>query len=168
MRVSNLIVHSRLGADEPIIFAGDLRSPSKILEWLLMRKDPSGTAIEELEGEALGNMIEEENSSIVVYFFNKTVCNACEPEKKKKKAKKDGKDAPEESAEVESSRLAGCAMCREVLERLEAVDDEVYRHGVTFFRTADTDFASEMGVAEFPALVYFEVSEIRQINAKRK
>jgi hypothetical protein len=47
-------------------------------------------------------------------------------------------------------------MCREVLEKLEGVDDEVWRHGVTFFRTADTEFAGEIGVAEFPALVYFE------------
>jgi hypothetical protein len=33
-----------------------------------MRKDPSGTAIEEKEGEELGKMIEDEGSSVVVYF----------------------------------------------------------------------------------------------------
>lgn len=49
-------------------------------------------------------------------------------------------------------------MCREVLEKLETVDEEVARHGVNFYRTADADFAGEIGVAEFPALVYFEDS----------
>ncbi|XP_021959977.1 uncharacterized protein LOC110855885 isoform X3 [Folsomia candida] len=154
------LLYFKLGSDEPIIFAGDLRSPQKILEWLLMRKDPSGTAIEEKEGEELGKMIEEEGSSLVVYFFNKTVCKACEPDnkKKRKEKKKEGKEASEESAEAEAERLAGCAMCREVLEKLETVDEEVARHGVNFYRTADADFAGEIGVAEFPALVYFEDS----------
>jgi hypothetical protein len=144
-----------LGSEDPIIYAGDLRSPQKILEWLLMRKDPSGTAIEEVEGEALDKMIED-GASVVIYFFNKTVCNACEPEKKKKKSKKEGKDGPEESPEAEAERLAGCAMCREILEKIENVDDEVARHGVTFFRTGDLAFAETLGVNEFPALVYFE------------
>jgi len=44
------------------------------------------------------------------------------------------------------------------MEKLENVDDEVARHGVTFFRTSDLKFASEQGVSEFPALVYFENS----------
>lgn len=53
------------------------------------------------------------------------------------------------------ARLAGCAMCREILTKIENVDDEVARHGVTFYRTPDLEFASTQGVHEFPALIYF-------------
>jgi hypothetical protein len=63
----------RLGADEPIIFAGDLRSPQKILEWLLTRKDPSGISMEEVEGEALQELIQDEGAAVVVYFCEQPV-----------------------------------------------------------------------------------------------
>lgn len=55
------------------------------------------------------------------------------------------------------ARLMGCARCREILEHLENVDDEVARgHGVLFLRTPDLEFAETQGVQEFPALVYFD------------
>lgn len=78
-------------------------------------------------------------------------------------------------------RLAACATCREILEKIENVDDEVARHGgqmpfmnphdsllciskstalrcfvsVTFYRTPDIEFAGTQGVHDFPALIYF-------------
>lgn len=47
-------------------------------------------------------------------------------------------------------------MCREILTKIENVDDEVARHGVTFYRTPDLEFAGSQGVHEFPALIYFQ------------
>lgn len=66
-----------MGSEDPVIFAGDLRSPQKIIEWLLMRKDPGGNAIEEVTGEELAKLVEGDGSSedeeegagsVVIYF----------------------------------------------------------------------------------------------------
>jgi len=58
--------------DEPVIYAGDLRSPQRILEWLQLRKDPSGNAMEEVQGPELTQMLAQADRSIVVYFCNYT------------------------------------------------------------------------------------------------
>ena len=44
-------VFSRLGSEDPVIFTGDLRSPSRILDWLSNRKSPSGVNIVEVAGD---------------------------------------------------------------------------------------------------------------------
>lgn len=46
---------------------GDLYDEEQILQWLMTQKDPSGEAIEALEGEELLHLIRE-SESLAVYF----------------------------------------------------------------------------------------------------
>ncbi|KAL0274697.1 UNVERIFIED_CONTAM: hypothetical protein PYX00_002764 [Menopon gallinae] len=67
----------KLGAKEPVIYAGDLYDEEQILQWLLTQQDPSGDAIEELEGDDLRKMIEE-SDYLAVYFFSDEQVNECD------------------------------------------------------------------------------------------
>lgn len=50
-----------------MVVAGDIYDEDQILQWLMTQKDPSGDAIEELEGDALRNFIDE-SEYLAVYF----------------------------------------------------------------------------------------------------
>lgn len=52
---------------EKVDLTGDLYDEEQILQWLMTQKDPSGEAIEALEGEELLNLIRE-SESLAVYF----------------------------------------------------------------------------------------------------
>ncbi|KAL0110127.1 hypothetical protein PUN28_013635 [Cardiocondyla obscurior] len=62
------ILFFKMGSKEPVIYAGDLYDEEQILQWLMTQKDPSGEAIEALEGEDLLNLIRE-SESLAVYFY---------------------------------------------------------------------------------------------------
>ncbi|XP_064488753.1 uncharacterized protein LOC135400775 isoform X2 [Ornithodoros turicata] len=49
-----------------------------------------------------------------------------------------------------------CAECDRVLEELENIDDDTDKQGIYFVKTDDEDYAKELGVSDFPSLVYFE------------
>lgn len=49
-----------------------------------------------------------------------------------------------------------CPECDKVLEELENIDDDTDKHGIYFVRIDDDAYAKELGVSEFPSLVYFE------------
>ncbi|XP_018318516.1 uncharacterized protein LOC108732303 isoform X2 [Agrilus planipennis] len=63
------ILFFKMGSKEPVIYAGDLYDEQQILQWLLTQKDPSGDVIEEIEGEELVKLIEEEEA-LAVYFYS--------------------------------------------------------------------------------------------------
>ena len=80
------LLYFRLGSEDPVIFAGDLRSPQKIIEWLLMRKDPGGNAIEEVSGDKVAKLVQGggdssedhdggdgDGAGSVVIYFCKTI-----------------------------------------------------------------------------------------------
>lgn len=50
----------------------------------------------------------------------------------------------------------GCSSCETILQELENIDDDTDRHGIHFVKTKDLKFAKELGVSQFPSLVYFE------------
>ncbi|KAL7646704.1 UNVERIFIED_CONTAM: hypothetical protein RMT77_001957 [Armadillidium vulgare] len=70
------IVFYRTGADQPIIFAGDLKNEENILSWLLTEKDPSADFIEEVTGDVLLRLIRD-SDAIAVYFYNEETCEDC-------------------------------------------------------------------------------------------
>ncbi|XP_045120692.1 uncharacterized protein LOC123510033 isoform X11 [Portunus trituberculatus] len=49
-----------------------------------------------------------------------------------------------------------CAICLQVLEELENIDDDTDRIGVSFVKTQDLKVAERYGVTSVPALLYFE------------
>ncbi|XP_063877637.1 uncharacterized protein LOC135109832 isoform X13 [Scylla paramamosain] len=49
-----------------------------------------------------------------------------------------------------------CAICMQVLEELENIDDDTDRIGVSFVKTQDLKVAERYGVTSVPALLYFE------------
>ena len=53
-----------------MIYTGDLKREESILEWLMVQKDPSNDAIEELEGEELRKTIE--SSDAIAVFICKS------------------------------------------------------------------------------------------------
>lgn len=61
------ILFFKLGSKEPVIYAGDLYDEQQILQWLLTQKDPSGEVIEDVEGENLIEIIENEDA-VAIYF----------------------------------------------------------------------------------------------------
>ncbi|XP_055609786.1 uncharacterized protein LOC129756793 isoform X6 [Uranotaenia lowii] len=69
------IVFFKLGAKDPVIYAGDLNSEDEILNWLMIQKNPGGDVIEDLEGSKLLSMIED-SSSLAVYFYADN-CETC-------------------------------------------------------------------------------------------
>ncbi|UYV66804.1 hypothetical protein LAZ67_4002895 [Cordylochernes scorpioides] len=60
--------------------------------------------------------------------------------------------------EVNGSELKSgeCVNFRQVLEDLENIDDDCERREVKFIKTPETVAAAELGIKEFPVLVYFE------------
>ncbi|XP_054718538.1 uncharacterized protein LOC129227940 [Uloborus diversus] len=50
----------------------------------------------------------------------------------------------------------GCAECDIIISELEKIDVDAKRHGIHFVKTDDVRLAEELGVTEFPTLVYFE------------
>ena len=51
--------------EEATIYAGDMKREDSILEWLLVQKDPSNEAIEEMEGEELRTTIQDSDAIAV-------------------------------------------------------------------------------------------------------
>jgi hypothetical protein len=51
--------------EEATIYAGDMKREDSILEWLLVQKDPSNEAIEEVEGDDLRSVIKEADAVAV-------------------------------------------------------------------------------------------------------
>jgi hypothetical protein len=49
-----------------------------------------------------------------------------------------------------------CDSCSDAIQALEQIDDDTDAVGVKFVKTDDASFAKEVGVKEFPAIVYFE------------
>lgn len=52
----------------------------------------------------------------------------------------------------------GCTECEVILQELEKIDDATDRLGIHFVKADDIQVAEELGVTEFPTLVYFEHS----------
>ena len=63
------VVFFRNGILEPVIYAGDLKNEERLLEWLMLQKDPSGDMIEEYDDEELVEMIRK-IEFVAVYFCN--------------------------------------------------------------------------------------------------
>lgn len=72
------IVFYRTGADQPVIYAGDLRNEEALLNWLLTEKNPAADFIEDLDGETLLRVIRE-SDAVAVYFYSEDekVCDTC-------------------------------------------------------------------------------------------
>ncbi|XP_043221613.1 uncharacterized protein LOC122381465 isoform X22 [Amphibalanus amphitrite] len=60
---------------DPVIYAGDLKNEERILEWLLVEKNPGSEVIEELSGQELQKQIDI-SDAIAVYFYNDS-CADC-------------------------------------------------------------------------------------------
>ncbi len=61
--------------EEATIYAGDMKREDSILEWLLVQKDPSNEAIEEVEGDDLRSVIKEADA-VAVFVCKYTVKEA--------------------------------------------------------------------------------------------
>ncbi|XP_071438980.1 uncharacterized protein hlk isoform X3 [Hetaerina americana] len=70
------VLFFKLGSKEPVIYAGDLYDENRILEWLLVQKDPSGEVIEALEGLELLKALRN-SDSVAVYFYSANECDQC-------------------------------------------------------------------------------------------
>ena len=51
---------------------------------------------------------------------------------------------------------ADCEICDEALQNLEDIDDDADAVGVRMIKTDDLEFAQEIGISEFPSIVYYE------------
>ncbi|CAG0892261.1 unnamed protein product [Darwinula stevensoni] len=71
------LMYFRTGAEAPIIYAGDLKNEERVLDWLIIQKDPSGDVIEEMHGTALKDLIIRADF-LAVYFYTKVDCEECE------------------------------------------------------------------------------------------
>ena len=49
-----------------------------------------------------------------------------------------------------------CERCAADIQALEQIDDDTDAVGVKFVKTDDAGFAKEVGVKQFPTIVYFE------------
>ncbi|KAK6627927.1 hypothetical protein RUM44_010409 [Polyplax serrata] len=97
----------KMGSKEPVIYAGDLYDEDQILQWLMTQKDPSGDAIEELEGDTLRKFIDDSHY-LAVYFWNKTLCQLCNTKTYRKGiAKKILQEAETEKREENMKKDAG-------------------------------------------------------------
>ncbi|XP_046651298.1 uncharacterized protein LOC124342369 isoform X3 [Daphnia pulicaria] len=70
------VVFFRHGHLDPVIYAGDLKNEERLLEWLLIQKDPTSDMIEEYEDEALVEVIRKQEF-VAVYFYSKQECEQC-------------------------------------------------------------------------------------------
>ncbi len=48
-----------------------------------------------------------------------------------------------------------CPTCISVLQSLENIDDDADRQDIRLVKTTDEAFAEEVGITEFPSLVFF-------------
>ncbi|XP_077269443.1 hulk isoform X3 [Temnothorax americanus] len=150
------ILFFKMGSKEPVIYAGDLYDEEQILQWLMTQKDPSGEAIEAMEGEALLNLIRE-SESLAVYFWNRTLCDVCQSKTYRKQMRQREHRTAEHAEAVEHhDDPDDCAQCVAILEELENIDDDCDRHGIKFVKTQDFKVAEDYGVTDLPVLVYFE------------
>jgi len=62
--------------EEAVVYTGDLKREESILEWLMVQKDPSNDAIEELEGENLRNIVES-SDAVAVFVYSHEECDNC-------------------------------------------------------------------------------------------
>ncbi|XP_044757512.1 uncharacterized protein LOC123315746 isoform X2 [Coccinella septempunctata] len=149
------ILFFKLGAKDPVIYAGDLYDEQQILQWLMIQKDPSGDVIEAAEGANLLDLIQK-TDALAVYFWNKTLCDLCsEQEQNGRKAHKN-KTRNIDEVEQGKNDNDDCDQCGAILEELENIDDDCERHGITFVKTQDLKIAEQYGANEFPVLMYFE------------
>ncbi|XP_063877634.1 uncharacterized protein LOC135109832 isoform X10 [Scylla paramamosain] len=146
------IVFYRSGSEEPIIYAGDMKNEENLLAWLLTEKDPTADFIEDMDGEILQRVIRDADA-IAVYFYDLSGCPDPSEEGEKKKKKKRKNETSSESTNKDDST---CAICMQVLEELENIDDDTDRIGVSFVKTQDLKVAERYGVTSVPALLYFE------------
>ncbi|XP_046406800.1 uncharacterized protein LOC124171637 isoform X5 [Ischnura elegans] len=159
------VLFFKMGSKEPVIYAGDLYDENRILEWLLVQKDPSGDVIEALEGQDLLKAIRN-SDAVAVYFWNETVCQICNARHRRKhghaKEAENASHAEDHHPECPKPEGAAkdtaneCDQCSTILEELENIDDDCDRHGITFIKTQDIKVAEDFGISEFPSLVYFE------------
>lgn len=63
------VVFFRHGNLDPVIYAGDLKNEERLLEWLMLQKDPTSDMIEEYDDEQLVEMIRK-IEFVAVYFCN--------------------------------------------------------------------------------------------------
>jgi hypothetical protein len=49
-----------------------------------------------------------------------------------------------------------CEKCDEILQELETIDDDSEKYDIQFVKTNDEKLAHDIGVFDFPALVYYE------------
>ncbi len=61
----------RNGNREPVIYAGDLKNEERILEWILLQKDPATDVIEEFADDELLSFIRQ-TEYVAVYFCKTT------------------------------------------------------------------------------------------------
>ncbi|XP_015185696.1 PREDICTED: uncharacterized protein LOC107071316 isoform X2 [Polistes dominula] len=149
------ILFFKMTSKEPVIFAGDLYDEEQILQWLMTQKDPSGEAIEALDGEELLNLIRE-SESLAVYFWNRTLCDMCQAKMHRKQTRHREHRINEHETTEDVDDIDNCEQCMGILEELENIDDDCDRHGITFIKTQDHKVAEDYGVTDFPVLVYFE------------
>ncbi|XP_054709572.1 LOW QUALITY PROTEIN: uncharacterized protein LOC129219267 [Uloborus diversus] len=63
------LVFFRFGdTEDPVVYAGDLKNGSDILDWLVTQKDPSSDMIEEMDGDELEDLIETANFLAVLFY----------------------------------------------------------------------------------------------------
>lgn len=67
------ILFFKSGSKEPVIYAGDLYDEQQLLQWLLTQKDPSGDVIEDVGGDDLNEIIENEDA-VAIYFCEYLLC----------------------------------------------------------------------------------------------
>ena len=64
------VVFFRHGKLEPVIYAGDLKNEERILDWLLVQKDPNTDVIEEFEDHDMLIEFIRKMEFVAVYFCN--------------------------------------------------------------------------------------------------
>jgi len=70
------VVFFRSFGEEAVIYTGDLKREESILEWLMVQKDPSNDAIEELEGDELRKSVES-SDAVAVFIYSHEECENC-------------------------------------------------------------------------------------------
>ena len=136
------IVFFRAFGEEAVIYTGDLKREESILEWLMVQKDPSNDAIEELEGDDLRKTIES-SDAIAVFICKRIVTLTL--------------IGNWNHLQFIADSHEECENCLETLSELENIDDDVERQKIKMAKTTDASFAEEVGVESYPALVFFKV-----------
>ncbi|ODM96284.1 putative protein disulfide-isomerase C1F5.02, partial [Orchesella cincta] len=170
------LVYFSIGAEEPVIFAGDLRSPQKIMEWLLNRKDPGGVTIEEVTSDEVAKLpcracdtilmeLEKIDDECDTYGIH--MVKIADPQLAKRygihtfpalvyfrngnpllyEGELKNEDADDEEECGEE--------CENILLGLEEIDDEADGYGIDMVKVVDGDDASEFNIMTTPAMVYF-------------